>query len=433
MREPEKMIIYNLFPLLAGPFSAWDAHLERASRMGFNWVFVNPVQRLGASGSLYSIADYFSLNPALLDQGSADSPEDQIRRVTGKARDLGLSMMIDLVINHCAADSPLLRAHPEWFLWDRGKVVNPSAKEDGRTVVWRDLAKFDHKHSRDREGFFRFCASVVEYLIGLGFTGFRCDAAYQVPKSLWERLIRETRKKHPEVRFFAETLGCTPDQTAETARAGFDYVFNSVKWWDFHSHWLMEQYQLTRNVVPSISFPESHDTRRLCDEFNGNVEGMKQRYLFAALFSAGVMMPIGFEHCFRKQLHVIRTKPRDWEDTDIDLTGFISKVNEIKTDHKVFQEEAPTKILPCNNPHVLVMWKACASCHEEALLILNKDIWNKQYFYSDSLQGYLQAGAPLRDISPEYVLDHIPAPFNYDLRPGQGIVLITKRDRVSTD
>ena len=126
MREPEKMIIYNLFPLLAGPFSAWDAHLERASRMGFNWVFVNPVQRLGASGSLYSIADYFSLNPALLDQGSADSPEDQIRRVTGKARDLGLSMMIDLVINHCAADSPLLRAHPEWFLWDRGKVVNPS-------------------------------------------------------------------------------------------------------------------------------------------------------------------------------------------------------------------------------------------------------------------------------------------------------------------
>ena len=27
---------------------------------------VNPIQRLGASRSLYSIADYFSFNPALL-------------------------------------------------------------------------------------------------------------------------------------------------------------------------------------------------------------------------------------------------------------------------------------------------------------------------------------------------------------------------------
>lgn len=433
MRDPEKMIIYNLFPLLAGPFTAWGPHLERAARMGFNWVFVNPVQRLGASGSLYSIADYFGLNPALADPGSADPPEEQMRKAAAMARELGLSMMIDLVINHCAVDSPLLREHPEWFLWERRKVVNPSAKEDGRTVVWRDLAKFDHKHSRDREGFFRFCASVVEHLIGLGFTGFRCDAAYQVPRSLWERLIRETRNRHPEVRFFAETLGCTPDQTAETARAGFDYVFNSAKWWDFHSHWLMEQYHLTRHVVPSIAFPESHDTRRLLDEFNGNVEGVKQRYLFAALFSAGVMMPVGFEFGFRKQLHVVRTRPRDWEETSVDLTGFIARVNAIKADHKVFQEEAPTQVLPCNNPHVLVMWKACASCREESLLILNKDIWNKQYFYADNLQGYLQAGAALSDISPEYVLDHIPAPFNYDLRPGQGIVLITKRDRVSSD
>lgn len=58
------MIIYNLFPLLAGKFGEWEGHLLRASRMGFDWVFVNPVQRTGASGSLYSIADYFALNPS---------------------------------------------------------------------------------------------------------------------------------------------------------------------------------------------------------------------------------------------------------------------------------------------------------------------------------------------------------------------------------
>ena len=34
--------------------------------MGFDWVFVNPIQKLGRSGSLYSISDYLKINPALL-------------------------------------------------------------------------------------------------------------------------------------------------------------------------------------------------------------------------------------------------------------------------------------------------------------------------------------------------------------------------------
>ena len=53
------MKIYNLFPLLAGPFSRWTEHFTRAAAMGFDWAFVNPIQQPGASRSLYSIADYF--------------------------------------------------------------------------------------------------------------------------------------------------------------------------------------------------------------------------------------------------------------------------------------------------------------------------------------------------------------------------------------
>ena len=69
------MLIYNLFPLLAGPCGDWEPHLERAANMGFDWVFVNPVQKPGSSGSLYSIADYFQLNPLLVDQGSKLTPD----------------------------------------------------------------------------------------------------------------------------------------------------------------------------------------------------------------------------------------------------------------------------------------------------------------------------------------------------------------------
>jgi len=428
------MIIYNLFPLIAGTFTEWEHHLVRASEMGFNWVFVNPIQLPGFSGSLYSIKDYFSFNPLLIDESSAKTPAEQVKETIKKAEKLGMRMMIDLVINHCAVDADLIKKHPEWFQWKKnGKIDHPFARENKKKVVWGDLAKFDHKNTRDKEGLYKFFISIVEFLIDLGFHGFRCDAAYQLPRSLWERLIKETKVRHPDTLFFAETLGCTPDQTRRTASAGFDYIFNSSKWWDYKGAWLLEQYNLTRETAPSISFPDSHDTVRLCKELDGNINGLKLRYLFSSLFSAGSMMPVGFEFGFTKKLHVVKTRPEHWEKTDIDLTSFIKKVNEIKARYTIFQEEAPTEILYSENPRILVIWKASTTTREEALLILNRDIDNHQLFRADRLCDFMQSKAPCNDVSPEYPLDYLPQPFTYDLRPGQGIVLVNARDAAPED
>jgi starch synthase (maltosyl-transferring) len=432
MQGPAKMIIYNLFPLLAGKFSKWEQHFSRAARMEFNWVFVNPIQLPGLSGSLYAIKDYFEFNPIFLDEQSGKEPEDQVRAMLRAADNLGLRVMIDLVINHCSIDSDLLKTHPEWFLWEsKGKVAHPFAMDNGRKVVWGDLAKFDHEHTKDREGLFQFCFELVKSQLELGFRGFRCDAAYQIPGWLWQRLIKETKTLNPGALFFAETLGCTPDQTKNTARAGFDYVFNSSKWWDFKSRWLMKQYALIRDTVPSVGFAESHDTVRLYEELNGNENGVKQRYLFTALFSAGAMMPLGFEFGFRRKTHVVKTRPEDWEATNVDLTHFITSVNRIKSRHPVFQEEAPTEIIPNENPNILLMWKASTFTQEESLLIINKDIQKTQHFSIDNLNDLFQADMPIMDISPEYRLETVPAHLSYDLQPGQSVVLVTSRKPLS--
>jgi starch synthase (maltosyl-transferring) len=426
MKEQQTMIIYNVFPLLAGPFSKWEPHLQRAASMGFNWIFVNPIQLPGESGSLYSISDYFSINPLLVDEESEKAPEEQVKEMTATARKLGFRVMVDLVINHCAHDSELLKEHPEWFMWEHGHVVHPSCDENGQRVVWGDLAKFNHRHSSERDGMVEFFFKGIKYLLDLGFDGFRCDAAYQIPRDIWERLIRKTRKINPDTMFFAETLGCTAERTRRTSEAGFDYIFNSSKWWDFYSPWLMEQYDLTREIAPSISFPESHDTIRLFDELNGNKRGMKQRYLFAALFSSGVMMPMGFEYGFRKKPHVVKTRPHDWEKPNIDLTEFIKKVNEIKNTYKIFQQEAPTRIYHSDNPNILLVWKGSLKTKDEALIILNKDIWSSQHFYSHNLQDYVQSREELKDVSVEYPVNYIPQPFVYDLNPGQGLIMVTQ-------
>jgi starch synthase (maltosyl-transferring) len=423
------MKIYNLFPLLAGPFGNWLPHLERAAGMGFDWVFVNPIQQPGMSGSLYSISDYFRINSALLNPGSRKHPENQVKEMLSQANRLGLRMMIDLVINHCAIDSKLVNEHPQWFVRDGDRVANPfCVEENGTKVVWGDLAQFDHQGSPDREDLLRYYSEIVEYLVGLGFSGFRCDAAYQIPSVIWHRLIEEARRKHPEVVFVAETLGCSPQKTRDTASSGFDYVFNSSKWWDYSSPWLLEQYELTRQIAPSIGFPESHDTERLYSESGNNIDALKQRYLFAALFSSGVMMPIGYEYGFRKRLHVVETRPEHWEEPTVDLTDFIARVNRIKDDYPVFQEESPIQKLDHPNPALLLMWKASTNGNGEALLVLNKDPWNGQHLHCDDLYRHVQSANPLRDVSPEWPMEYLPTPLEYDMNPGMARVIVNSAD-----
>ena len=420
------MKIYNLFPLLAGPLPDWTPHLERAADLGFNAIYVNPIQQSGRSGSLYSIADYFKIDKRFIKPRSPRAPDGQVRDMTASAEKLGLRVMTDLVINHCAVDSRLVSEHPQWFKRDGNRVANPyCVQADGSRTVWHDLARFDHAHTSDPDGLFEYCCSVVEHLIDMGFKGLRCDAAYQIPTPFWRRLIKHTRKAHPDTLFLAETLGCTPEQTRNTASAGFDYVFNSSKWWDFHSPWLLEQYDLTRDLVPSISFPESHDTERLYTESGHNMEALKQRYLFAALFSSAVMMPIGYEYGFQRRLHVVNTRPEDWEPAAFDLSDFIRYVNKIKNEYPIFQEESLLQRLDHPNPNLLMLWKASTRGRGQALLILNKDPWNRQHFHCDDLYRHIQAPPPLQDVSPEWAMDHLPTPFDFELGPGMGRVLVT--------
>jgi starch synthase (maltosyl-transferring) len=419
------MRIYNLFPLLAGRFADWHPHLGRAADLGFDWVFVNPIQYPGYSGSLYSIKDYFRFNPLFLDDPANSDPLAQFRAVADAARALNLKLMVDLVVNHCAFDSPLTTEHPRWFQRHDGKLVHPSCQEGAKRTVWKDLVQFDHRHAPDKDGLFNYVLGVVEFLCSLGFRGFRCDAAYQVPPPFWERLIREIRRRHPGTLFLAETLGCVPAQTVQTARAGFDAIFNSAKWWDFHSPWLLEQYSLTREAAGSVAFPESHDTPRLAAELDGNLAGIKQRCFFAALFSAGFLMPMGFEFGHRKRLHVVQTRAADWETPHLDLTGFVRQLNRAKARHPIFNEDAPTEILHQDNPNILFLWKGSPRARQEALIILNKDIWNPQRFFTHNLYDHVQDQRPLTDVSPEYPLDYLPTPYEYVLRPGQGIALVT--------
>lgn len=344
------LIIYNLFPTLVGPPERWVPHAERARAMGFNWIYLNPWHCPGFSGSLYAVKEHWRLHPLLVSPGRRGDDLGGLAEAVHRLQGMGLGVMMDLVVNHVSKDSPLVREHPGWFRrGPDGEPLSPSVVDpaDPRKVtVWGDLAEVDNAEAADREGLWRYWEGLVRGARELGFTGFRCDAAYKVPAALWRRLVTAARAAVPGVVFVAETLGCSVPEVKALRDAGFDYLYNSSKWWDFRAPWCLEQHEEFRALAPSISFPESHDTERLARESGGSAAVQRQRYAFAAAFSAGLQATIGYEYGFQRRLDVVRTRPTDWEDPLFDLSAFVTRVNALKAEHPLLAGEGVLCRLP---------------------------------------------------------------------------------------
>ncbi len=378
--------IYNLFPLLVGPISEWCKQVPRVAEMGFNWIYVNPFHFPGFSGSLYAVKDYYRLNP-LFRGSSYENDDDLLRDFLHVCATHGVHVMMDLVINHTAKDSILTEEFPEWFLRDEsGALCSPFAADPDdpfnpeKRTVWGDLAEIDFSPRPERDAMIEYFQRVTRHYVRLGVQGFRCDAAYKVPAEVWAPLIGAAHDVNADVLFFAETLGCRQDEAEALRPARFDYFFNSSKWWDFKAPWLLEQYEALRHVAPSVGFPESHDTPRLAAELNERgISGSKdletayrRHYLFAAAFSSGILMPLGYEYGFAKPINVVSSRPEDREAQRFDLSEFIRQTNRMKADHSVLNHEGPTHRID-SPTGVLGLLRRNESGAEWVLIVVNPD------------------------------------------------------------
>jgi len=372
--------IYNLFPLLAGPIATWEGHLDRIAAMRFDWVYVNPFHLTGGSKSLYAVADYYRLDPRI--RGNGNRPDDEsLHDFVMAARRRGLGVMMDLVINHTANDAALTREHPEWYLRDdRGEIAAPFAVDPDdpmKRTVWGDLAEFDYRERPERAALVAYVRDVAVHYARLGIRGFRCDAAYKVPADVWSQIGAAVRAARPDAVFAAETLGCTVDEVERLRAARFDAFFNSSKWWDFSSPWLLEQYERFRHIAPTIAFPESHDTPRLISELGnvpvGRIEAeYRFRYLFAATFSSGVLMPMGYEYGFGRPLDVVATTPADWETPHFDLSDFVAATNALKAEVPALSQEGATYALPSSGATgVLSLLRDGGANNGDAIVVVN--------------------------------------------------------------
>ena len=336
---------YNLFPPLLGHIKNWYSHIDRIKNMGFEWIYVNPITYTGFSGSLYATKYYYQYNPSFFSSSDKNTAESELKDFIAYCSNKGIKVMIDLVINHSSKDCNLVEEHFEWYKTKDGVLQSPGAWDNGKWVEWGDLAVFNNKrdpNEKDDEEkndecienssdailnpIWYYWKDLVKHNLDLGFSGFRCDAAYKVPKELWKYLIDNAKQINNEVIFFAESLGCSMEDTEKLIDAGFDYVASSAKWWDYEGEWFIEQYDLARKKAKQIAFPSNHDTKRLITEYDGNIWRVKQTLLFTAIVCDMWMITTGDEYGFINRCDVVGGSEKDYENISYDLSEYIKNI-----------------------------------------------------------------------------------------------------------
>ena len=451
--------IYNLFPRLIGKINQWGDHIDRIKYMGFNWLYVNPIQYTGFSGSAYSVKEYFRLDPLFAVDEKDKLSWNSLRAIIEQCHHAGIKFMLDLVINHCAIDSELITDHPTWFTEKWGiiedvtdrvikffepdqepvidefppseyhlekRLANPYAidpADSRRITIWGDLAEIIYEEPHQKE-ILAYWKTLIDFLLDVGVDGFRCDAAYMIKPEIWGELIEYTKLKSPDFLFVAETLGCTLAQCEDVSGAGFDYIYNSSKYWDFTQPWAVKQYNEFRELAPSISFPESHDTPRLAAETGGREDIQKFRYLFAAFFSAGISLPLGYEFGFVKKMDVVAMGPADWENKNFDISEFIRGVNLFKKQFSCLMEDGNMVHLPYSDSNILLLRKMSLQKTQQILLIYNKDWYKSHWVILGDIRKYLDLDKSISRVEITGEIFSINKnSFNLELAPNEFMLL----------
>ena len=243
-------------------FHGVEAQLPRLRELGVTILWLMPVhpigqvKRKGTLGSAYSVSDYYAINP---DYGTAAD----LKRLVSAAHRQGFKIIIDIVANHTAWDSVLMR-RPEYYKHDaQGQAIPPVAD-------WADVAGLNYSNAALRA----YMIDVLKYwLKEFDLDGFRCDVASMVPRDFWEEARRQLEEVKRDIVLIAEA------HEPPLLEKAFDLDYA----WPFHSKLtdvfengapasaLRASWEETRAQYPKgaleLRFTDNHDEKRAIARF----------------------------------------------------------------------------------------------------------------------------------------------------------------------
>ncbi|RKT20644.1 starch synthase (maltosyl-transferring) [Paraburkholderia sp. RAU2J] len=344
--------IYFFHSLLVGPLDAWPAQFAHAAALGFDHALIGSLFEPGQAGHGQVVGNHARLHPVF----EANRPAtDAIRTLADAARQHGLTLLVDLVIDRMAADGALYAEHADWF----HAFESDEARLDPRHVHREDnVAYANFGDAGSRAALVDWWTQQLLALADAGVGGFRFDSPHRVPAAVWRQLGDALRAKHPDARLLAATPGLARGDLLGLADAGFDSVFSSVRWWDFRSSWMVEEHAVLARAGGPIAFPEAPYGTRLAAELSdvhdaAIVERAYRRALFTSVaLGTGWMMPMGFEYGVTEPMSQTRGDASQFalavQAKKFDLTERVTRANELARTTKTLH--ANGELRPLSGP-----------------------------------------------------------------------------------
>lgn len=248
----------------SGTFLNAIERLDELKDLGINTLHVMPItpvgrlKALGTAGSVYAIADFWSINPQLIDKKSELEDFEQLKKFTDECHKRNIRVIIDLP--SCGAYD-LFLTHPELFIKDSKQCsIVPTDWTDVRLLNTGSNSKLNQDVMNAHKQF-------VDMIIKAGADGIRADVATIKPAAFWRELIKYARSKDAEFMFLAEASDSWREPPSKYApftpynkllQAGFDGYYGSFfNLKDWTAEQLIEHVKFNQKLLNSYKAPKS--------------------------------------------------------------------------------------------------------------------------------------------------------------------------------
>ncbi|MCL1888488.1 MAG: glycogen debranching enzyme N-terminal domain-containing protein, partial [Kiritimatiellaeota bacterium] len=261
----------------------------------------------------------------------------------------GARLFLDIPANHTGWASTLQEHRPGWFKRkENGAFKSPGAWG----VVWEDLVELDYAHN----GLRAHMAEVFLFWCRQGVDGFRCDAGYMVPQTVWTYVTARVREEYPDTVFLLEGLGGSVEVTGRLlTEANLDWAYSEIFQMETRADF---EAQLPAAIAlagqgPLVHFAETHDNARLARRGHSYA---RLRTMLAALFSHHGAFGIanGAEWFATEQINVHNARPLNWG-AGKNQTQLIRHLNTLLATHPAFAQNVALRLVHHGPGNVLAL------------------------------------------------------------------------------
>jgi starch synthase (maltosyl-transferring) len=394
---------YEMFPRSCGTFKDCEAILPEIAGMGFDVLYFPPIHPIGESfrkgknnarisrpgepGSPWGIGGKEGGHKAIHpDLGTLDD----FRHLVRKAKGNGIDIALDIAYQ-CSPDHPYAKAHPEWFHHRPDGTIqyaeNPPKK-------YEDIYPFEFDSPFWRS-LWEELKSIVEFWIEQEVHIFRVDNPHTKPFDFWEWMIRDLKKRYPDLIFLSEAF-TRPNRMYRLAELGFTQSYTYFTWrntkkelTDYFTE--LTQTELREFFRPNL-WPNTPDILHAYLQHGGRPAFMARLVLAATLGSNYGIYGPPYELCetvprepgSEEYLNSEKYEIRTWNRHDpASLRPLISRVNAIRKENPALQSNDNLRFHTIENEQLIAYSKQTVDKKNVVVTIVNLDPFWKQSGYME--------------------------------------------------